>query len=68
MTPDSTPSATLATKIVDALLAESLIPVSKRKDLIAKLGTGRVTPQEWRLLLEIALPKPDRESADATSN
>ncbi len=68
MTPKPTSSATLAITIVDALLAESLIPGSKKKDLQAKLGTGRVTSQEWRLLLELALPKPDGESADATSN
>ena len=68
MNPKATPSATLAATIVDALLAESLIPSSKKTDFAAKLGTGRVTATEWRLLLELALPKPDGDSADATSN
>lgn len=45
---------TVCTEIVDEFIQKKLINSKKRDDLIKKLQSGVMTPEEWTLLAELA--------------
>jgi hypothetical protein len=56
-----TPSQQLAAKIIERLIAEKLLWPADGKKLSAKLADGKLTPEDWRLPLELAGDQEDQE-------
>lgn len=52
-----TPSELVATAIAEQLSARNLIPPEKATSLKASILAGKLSAQDWKLLLEMALPK-----------
>jgi hypothetical protein len=51
------PSELVATAIAEKLSAKNLIPPEKATSLKSNILAGKMSAQEWKLLLEMALPK-----------
>lgn len=63
-----TPTQVLARAITDDLIAQELILPVRREELLQKLDAGKITAADWRLLIELAIPKSQEESENATTN
>lgn len=66
-TPATAPTDVLATQIADALCAAALIPTAKKDELLAKLKSGRITAQDWRVLIELGMPREQGEQTNAAA-
>ncbi len=53
----STPSEQLATKIISRLVADGLISADQGARLEPLLAAGKVTAEDWRLPVELAIPE-----------
>jgi len=60
-----TPSAALARKIIDGLLAANLISTPKKDEIAKKIAHGNATTADWRLWAEIALDEATRTSSES---
>jgi len=54
MTAVATPSAALAALTVDRLIEQGLLRVEKRDALIAKIASGTMKGDDWRIEVELA--------------
>jgi hypothetical protein len=63
----NTPTGELASRITEALCTANLIPPTKRDELLAKLNSGRITAQDWRVLIELGLPRQHGEQTNAAA-
>lgn len=52
-----TPSAQLASKILERLINEKLLAPEDRAKLLSKLAEGKLKSEDWRLALELAQGK-----------
>lgn len=50
----ATPSAALAAVTVDRLIEQGLLRAEKRDALIAKIATGTMKGDDWRIEVELA--------------
>lgn len=50
-----TPSELVATAIAEKLSAKSLIPLQKAASVKSNILAGKMSSQEWKLMLEMAL-------------
>lgn len=57
----NTPSEDLAKRILEQLLAENLITLEDAGHLLPKLAEGKMRPEDWKLALEKAIEKEDRQ-------
>lgn len=53
---EETPSARLASQVIEKLIAEGLLRESCRKTFLAKLASGKAKDVDWKLELELAIP------------
>jgi hypothetical protein len=54
MTAKPSPSETLSTEVVDRLIAAGLLRANKRDVLIAKIATGEMGGEDWKLEIDLA--------------
>lgn len=54
MTERETPSAALAALTVDQLIESGLLRAEKRETLIAKIASGTMKGEDWRLEIDLA--------------
>lgn len=62
--PSLTPNQELAALTAKALAEAGLVLPEREADLQQQLAAGTMKEQDWRVLIETALPKPDGEDAD----
>ncbi len=62
-----TPDDIVAEQIVSELHEQQLVSEAKLKDLAKKLSTGTLSPQDWRLLVELEVDA-DTEVSDGQAN
>ncbi len=55
------PSETLAKRIVDRLVKESLFTEAAAKKALAAIASGKMSAEDWRLPIELATEKPKEE-------
>ncbi|MCA3561864.1 MAG: hypothetical protein IOC82_12630 [Aestuariivirga sp.] len=53
---EETPSVRLAMRVIEELIAKGLLRESSRKTFLAKLASGKVKDEDWKLELELATP------------
>lgn len=53
---EETPSARLATSVIEALIEDGLLRGSSRNTFLAKVVAGKVKDEDWKLELELAMP------------
>jgi len=67
--PDSDENRTsnerLGEQIVTKLLQDALIPETKFEEVRAKLVEGTARAEDWRLWIELAIPRTNEEVTDA---
>jgi len=51
-----TPSVRLAMRVIEELIAEGILRESSAKTLLAKVASGKVKGEDWKLELELAIP------------
>jgi hypothetical protein len=51
------PSERLADRIVKKLLQEKLLSESEAKKLLPKLAEGKLRAEDWRLAIELSMPR-----------
>jgi hypothetical protein len=57
MTARPSPSETLSTEVVDRLIAAGLLRANRRDALIAKITTGDMRGDDWKLEIDLAQDK-----------
>ncbi|MBC7986326.1 MAG: hypothetical protein H7X93_06600 [Sphingomonadaceae bacterium] len=57
MSEGETPSAKLAALAVDRLIASGLLRADERDALIAKIGAGSMSGDDWKLEIDLAITK-----------
>ena len=50
----SSPSETLAAKIIEKLIQEKLLSRQEARKILPKLADGKLRPEDWRLSIEIS--------------
>jgi hypothetical protein len=68
MSTPSTPNDELASLVARLLVAQGHVPSDKRDELLAKLKSGSITAEDWKLYVEIALKKAESEVSDGTAD
>lgn len=63
----SSPTEVLAQQVADAFCSANLIPAAKQVELLAKLQLGHISAQDWRVLLELGLPRSKGNDRNAVS-
>ena len=53
---EETPSARLAMRVIEELITEGLLRESSLKTFLAKVASGKVKGEDWKLELELAIP------------
>ena len=53
----SSPSETLAAKIIEKLIEEKLLSRPEARKILPKLADGKLRPEDWRLSIEISTPQ-----------
>jgi hypothetical protein len=53
----NSPSERLADKILKKLLQEKLLLGPEAKKIFAKLAEGKVKAEDWRLAIEVSMPR-----------
>lgn len=53
------PSDILAAKVIERLIASGHLRADKRDALIAKMASGGLKAEDWRLEIELSAPKED---------
>jgi hypothetical protein len=61
MTDTSSPSEVLSTEAIDRLIGAGLLRADKRDALIAKVASGNMKGEDWRLEINLAQAKSERE-------
>lgn len=61
MTDTPSPSEALSTKAVDRLIEAGLLRPDKRDTLIAKIASGSMKGEDWRLEIDLAQAKAVQE-------
>ena len=51
------PTQELAQQIANELCGAEVIPDAKKAELLSKLQAGTVSSQDWRLLIEMGMPR-----------
>lgn len=51
------PTQELAQQIADELCGAGVIPDTKKAELLSKLHAGTISAQDWRLLIEMGMPR-----------
>jgi hypothetical protein len=57
MTARPSPSETLSAEVVDRLIAAGLLRANRRDALIAKISTGDMGGEDWKLEIDLAQAK-----------
>ena len=52
-----TPSQHLASEVADALIEAGLLRADKRDGIVAKIATGQIKGEDWRLEIDLAVEK-----------
>ncbi len=55
------PSENLSAEVVDRLIAAGLLRASRREALIAKIASGNMGSEDWKLEVELAQAKEETE-------
>ena len=53
----SSPSETLAAKIIEKLIEEKLLSRQEARKILPKLADGKLRQEDWRLSIEISTPQ-----------
>ena len=53
----SSPSETLAAKIIEKLIEQKLLSRPEARKILPKLADGKLGPEDWRLSIEINMPQ-----------
>lgn len=61
MSNDKTPSEALAERVVDRLVKSKLIRSAKRDALIAKIASGAMRGEDWKLEIDLATSKASKK-------
>jgi len=56
----SSPSETLAAKIIEKLIQEKLLSKQEAKKILPKLADGKLRAEDWRLSIEISTPQKNQ--------
>lgn len=59
---EALPNEKLASLIVERLSDNNLVPVQNLTDIEAKLASGRIKQDEWRLWIDLSSPKSEKET------
>ena len=59
MTDAKSPSDTLAGQVIDRLIAAGHLRADKRDALVAKMASGGLKAEDWRLEIELGAAKGD---------
>lgn len=65
--PGSTPDQELADCIADGLVEAGLVSSDRREELLGKIASGRMRPDDWRAYIEEALGAR-REDSDGAAD
>ncbi len=57
MTAKQSPSETLSKEVVDRLISAGLLRANKRDALIARIATGDMRGEDWKLEIDLAQAK-----------
>ena len=58
------PSEQLAQKIIDRLSQEKLLTPERGQRLVSKLADGSLTPEDWKVDIELSQQKSEEEYHD----
>lgn len=61
MTDATTPSSKLALVTVDRLIAAGLLRADQRDALVARIASGQMKEEDWKLEVELAVEKATHE-------
>lgn len=57
MNNEHSPSTHLASEVADALIEAGLLRADKRDGIVAKIATGQMKGEDWRLEIDLAVEK-----------
>lgn len=64
--PEKSPNETLADLVADKLREKGSIPDGKVNEVAAKLAAGTANQDDWRLWIELARTKQQKDGNDGT--
>lgn len=62
------PTQVLSELVIDELIAEKLLPSSKKAEANERLCSGSISVEDWKLYVEMALDNKDEVTQDADAH
>ncbi len=59
-----TPDEILAAEIAEALVSNDLVATTKQDELSERIATGKMSEEDWQVLIESAVPEAGQGTAD----
>ncbi|MEQ8289525.1 MAG: hypothetical protein RIB78_07355 [Gammaproteobacteria bacterium] len=63
-TDNQTPTQQLAEEITAALVEAGLVEAARNDDLVKNIVSGRIKPDDWSVLVELAIDATGKEPSD----